>query len=44
MSKENKQTFMQSILTLMISQVVIKIFGMVYKLYLTNKQDFGDSR
>lgn len=30
-------------MTLMFSQVLIKILGLVYKLYLTNKEGFGDS-
>jgi len=33
---------MQSVLVLMISQVLIKILGLVYKLYLTNREGFGD--
>ena len=43
MSNKKKQSFVQGIMTLMFSQVVIKIFGMIYKLYLTNKQGFGDA-
>lgn len=41
--KIKKETFMQSILVLMLSQVMIKILGLVYKLYLTNKEGFGDT-
>ena len=37
-----KETFFQSIMALIISQVVVKILGLVYKLYLTNKEGFGD--
>lgn len=37
-----KETFFQSIMALMLSQVIVKILGLVYKLYLTNKKDFGD--
>ena len=33
MSKEKKQSFMQGIITLMFSQVLIKILGLFYKLY-----------
>lgn len=33
---------MESIVILMFSQVIIKIVGLVYKLYLTNKEGFGD--
>lgn len=43
MVKEKKQSFMQGIMTLMFSQVLIKILGLVYKLYLTNKKGFGDA-
>ena len=43
MTKEYKKTgFMQGILVLMFSQVIIKIVGLIYKLYLTNKNGFGD--
>ena len=34
---------MQSVLVLMISQLVIKLLGLVYKIYLTNKEGFGDT-
>lgn len=40
--KFKKQTFMQGIIALIFSQVVIKILGLIYKLYLTNKEGFGD--
>lgn len=43
MGKIKKETFMQSILVLMASQVMIKILGLLYKLYLTNKDGFGDT-
>lgn len=33
---------MESVVILMFSQVIIKIIGLVYKLYLTNKEGFGD--
>ena len=39
---QKKETFFQSIMALMLSQVVVKILGLVYKLYLTNKSEFGD--
>lgn len=42
MTKEKKQSFMQGIMTLMFSQILIKILGLIYKLYLTNKKGFGD--
>ena len=37
-----KEGFMQGVITLMFSQVLIKILGLVYTLYLTNRQGFGD--
>ena len=43
MQKDKKQSFMQGIITLMFSQVIIKILGLFYKLYLTNKKGFGDA-
>ena len=42
MTQRRKQSFMQGILTLMFSQIIIKVLGLVYKLYLTNKNGFGD--
>ncbi len=33
---------MEGIIVLMFSQVIIKIVGLIYKLYLTNKKGFGD--
>lgn len=41
--KLKKETFVQSILVLMLSQVMIKLLGLAYKLYLTNKEGFGDT-
>ena len=41
--KINKaEGFMKSVLVLMISQVAIKLLGFVYRVYLTNRQGFGD--
>ena len=40
---KKKQTFMQGVMVLMISQLIIKIAGLLYKIYLTNKQGFGDT-
>lgn len=40
--KTNKQGFLQGVITLMFSQVLIKLLGMVYTLYLTNREGFGD--
>ena len=38
-----KESFMQGVVTVMFSQIVIKILGLIYTLYLTNRQGFGDS-
>ena len=44
--KEGKKTkgesFMQGVMALMFSQVLIKLLGLVYKWYLTNREGFGD--
>ncbi len=37
-----KETFMQGVMTLIFSQVLIKLLGLVYVLYLTNREGFGD--
>ena len=37
-----KETFMQGVITLIFSQVLIKLLGLIYVLYLTNRQGFGD--
>ena len=45
--KEGKKTkgesFMQGVMALMFSQVLIKLLGLVYKWYLTNREGFGDA-
>ena len=43
-AKKSSKTegFMKSVLVLMISQVFIKLLGFVYRVYLTNRQGFGD--
>ncbi len=38
-----KETFMQGVITIMFSQIAIKILGLIYTLYLTNKEGFGDA-
>ena len=38
-----KESFMQGVLTIMFSQVLIKLLGLVYTLYLTNREGFGDT-
>ncbi len=35
--------FLKGIISLVISQVLIKIFGVIYTLYITNKSGFGDA-
>ncbi len=41
--KEKKESFMQGVIVLMFSQVFIKILGLVYTLYLTNRNGYGDA-
>lgn len=41
--KKNKQGFMHGVIILMLSQFIIKIAGLLYKIYLTNKEGFGDT-
>lgn len=43
MSKSKKEGFMQGVLALMCSQVIIKILGLIYSMYLTNREGFGDN-
>ncbi len=43
MSKKNKETFKQSVLALMLSQIIVKALGLANKLYLTNREGFGDA-
>ena len=40
--KRVNETFSESIMAIIISQIIVKILGLVYKLYLTNKEGFGD--
>ena len=37
-----KETFIQGIVTLIFSQILIKLLGLIYTLYLTNREGFGD--
>ena len=39
---EKKDGFMFGVLALMLSQVLIKMLGLVSKIFLTNKKGFGD--
>lgn len=41
-NKYKKESFMQGVFALMFSQVLIKLLGLVYKMYLTNREGFGD--
>ena len=41
--KKKKETIAKGIMALLFSQVLIKIIGLAYKLYLTNKEGFGDT-
>lgn len=39
---DKKQSFMHGVVILMVSQVLIKLLGFVYRWYMTNKPGFGD--
>ena len=41
-NKPKKESFVQAVATLIFSQILIKILGLVYTLYLTNREGFGD--
>ena len=41
--KVKKETFMQGVMTIMFSQILIKVLGLIYTLYLTNRDGFGDA-
>ena len=40
--KNKKESFMQGVVVLMFSQIFIKVLGLVYTLYLTNRNGYGD--
>lgn len=40
--KVKRESFMKSVFILMLSQILVKILGVIYKLYLTNREGFGD--
>ena len=42
-SRMKSETFLQGILVLLFSQVLIKVLGLVQTLYLTNRNGFGDA-
>ena len=39
----SKQGFMKGIAILLFSQILIKILGLIYRMYLTNREGFGDN-
>ena len=41
--KIKKESFMQAVISLIFSQILIKLLGLVYQLYLTNKEGFGEA-
>lgn len=43
MSKNKSQTFMASVVTMLFSQVVIKLLGFLYRAVITNIDGFGDA-
>ena len=40
--KNKKESVIKGIIALLVSQIFIKFMGLAYKLYLTNKEGFGD--
>ena len=40
--KNKKDTFMSGVMTLIFSQIIVKVVGIIYKVYLTNREGFGD--
>lgn len=38
-----KNSFMGNVLVIMFSQVLIRVLGLVYRIYLTNREGFGDT-
>ena len=42
-TKKKTESFMQGVAALMFSQILIKVLGLVYKMYLTNRPGFGDA-
>ena len=39
--KRAKETFSQSVFALIVSQVIVKLLGLLYRLYLTNSNNYG---
>lgn len=40
--KETNQSFMNNVTVILISQIIVKIFGMIYRIVITNIDGFGD--
>ena len=40
--RAQKESFMKGVFVLMLSQILVKVLGVIYKLYLTNREGFGD--
>ena len=43
LKKKESQSFTKGIIILLISQFLVKVMGLAYRLYLTNKEGFGDA-
>lgn len=39
---ENSRSFMNNVTVILISQIIVKLFGMVYRIVITNAPGFGD--
>lgn len=40
--KENSRSFMNNVAVILVSQIIVKIFGMIYRIVITNIDGFGD--
>lgn len=40
--KENSRSFMNNVAVILMSQIIVKIFGMIYRIVITNIEGFGD--
>ena len=40
--KETSQSFMNNVTVILISQIIVKLFGMIYRIVITNIDGFGD--
>lgn len=41
--KDNKQSFMMGVMTLLFAQIVVKLLGLIYRMVITNIDGFGDT-